>query len=350
MTWTVRGLVGEALRNRTPLRVLHASVSTLLLTGLGLSTALVATDALRQDTARRAAGAEVWIARPILTDALPAAQCDALSNSRGVHAAGGIIVEHENDFHLFDGAPAIPTVLVSPHTLEVWGTRAHSGLHLGNELAELGHIRTGSSLSAGGAHTVVVRSRLDSKIPVAALRSSLVLVTPPLGEVNECWLRMDHGAHSWGPQVLESGFPGVGVRVAPFSSPPAGVLSAAERWRAHTDLRTWALVGTVVALVAAVLTWSRRHEFGVYRLFGARRSDVALLSAAEHLVILVLATSLSLSLSFIATAALHGSLSPQLTGIVLRSIVAAALTGWAGGTVMSMLTSGGNVSAQLKDR
>jgi len=350
VTWTVRGLVGEARRNWTPLHTLQALVSTALLTVLGFSTAFVAIDVLEQDTARRAAGAEVWIARPALTESLPSAQCDALSQLRGVEAAGGVIVSQEGDFHVFESAPPLPTLRVSPHTLEVWGISEHSGLHVGSELAELGQVRSGSTLMAGSAGTAVVRSRLDPALPVAALRSSLVLVVPPVGDVHECWLRMEPGADSWGEHVLRSGFRDAAVRVTSFLSVPEGFLGAAERWRAHTDLRTWALAGTTIALVAGVLTWSRRHELGVYRLFGASRSDIALLHAAEHLAVLLPATSFALSASLIVAAARHGTLAPDLTWTVARSVLAGALSGWAGGTAMTLLTSGGNVSVQLKDR
>lgn len=351
-TWRLRELAREATSWSGPRQVLLVAFVIVVLTGVGLVTSLFAHRSLDQEAERRDAGGLVWEALGPEGAPLDAGACDGLMRADGVSAAGGVLVGEQRGFVLFEGGRPLPTVQVTPGTVQAWSDQpVPTGILLGADLQALELVEVGSPLlDPAGALRTTVAGRVPSAVPASVLRSSLVVRSAAIGQVTTCWARMDPGAFEMGSDVMGAAFAGSGALIRPYLRTDFGP-SPAQRWREYTGLAPWAGGGLVISLAAAFVAWGRRSELAIYRTFGMSRIQTWLLLAIESISLLMIGTSASFVLTIAGTALLRGdTLGGDVVGVAGGQVLAAALAATAIAPGCSILLLRGGVVDQLKDR
>jgi hypothetical protein len=327
---------------------LTAAVAVVVLAALGLLVMYDASAATQQEAARRLAGSLVWTAKASDAQPLDSQACDALNRSPGVAAAGGVGATRPPEATAFTGGPPLTVELVTPRTMDVWAASpGAASVAIGRDLEATGGAAVGSTLWFPGGSAAVIRSREPTSVPVARLRSAVVVPTSqPMG-LSECWARMSPGAVSEGRELLTFTFRGTGAQVTPFLDTPAGLQSPAAQWHSFASLQVWAVAGLLLGALAGLGTWTRRGEWAIYRTFGTRRVELVAMIAMESIIMTpVVAVSASLVTLFGGT----GPLSWEIYLVTGRHIAAAAAVGVVVSLIAAPAAMRGNLLEQLKDR
>jgi len=181
----------------------------------------------------------------------------------------------------------------------------------------------------------------------------LLVVTPPLDHVDECWIETMPGNSVTAEAVVRSVFGGVAdVEIRPMIrlDDRSRDLKAEWRTRSTRDLLRLALV-TSVAL-GFLLTVVRRSEFGLYRALGMQRMHLMLVVQVETLVVVSIGSIFGIVWS---VALFLAGTSPQepipATDLIVAVRDALAVPGWMAVVLpAAVLVSRGSIMDALKDR
>lgn len=325
--WLRSELVAEATRNAGPRHVLHSVLLAMLVGAVALVHAGVLSNAIGQQQALVAAGANVWIVRHDDGVLLSTPVCEALVHNQGVEAAGGMLRAQTPDLALAATAQPLVSVRVTPGALRAWGggLPGLGSILIGDHYAETGAAGVGSSVTSlvsGRAH------HIDGLVPLPApeaLRSSIVIIHAPTFGAQECWVRMRPDTLASGPDLLYHAFAHEGVAVERALPPAAQLLSPQDQWHGFRDLRLWLAAGVASGLAAGFLWWTRRGEVAVYRTFGTGLHEIRAILALETCLSHVTGWALGTSVALLAVVlALPDPAS--VAQIVLRSSLSTALT------------------------
>lgn len=349
--WRPRALAREAWENLGPRQVVHGALSVLVVTGIGLLYASSATSALAQEADRRAAGSLVVQAIADPETSLSGHTCDRLNASDGVAAAGGIAAQRPVAPIAFPGGPPVPVEALTPRAIAVWAPGTWAGVAVGSDLLDTGAIAVGSTLTSLDGARVPVADVLPSGVPLTRLRSAVLIPVPPNTELSECWLRMAPGHLDDGLRLAEYAFADAQVRIIPFAEMPPDLLTPSQQWHSFARGQPWLAGSAILAAVSALLAWTRRAEFAVYRAFGTTRWVIAMMSLMESALVLVPALLLSCLLTvFGAWAMADGVLDPGLARLLAAVQGATVLTALGLSAVTVQLGLLGRVTDALKDR
>ncbi|MBK6317451.1 MAG: hypothetical protein IPI33_05215 [Dehalococcoidia bacterium] len=357
MSWRVASLIEEGLAN---LRA-NAFRSLLLLGICAAGFGGLAFLELRQgmdltDFARdfREGGAYVAIAT-VPGGGLSGPRCESLNGQPGVVAAGAWRGTGQSTF------PTAPGVLfqaaeVTLGILRVWDTRqalgTGPGLVIGPAMAtELG-LRPGLIAAFADAEPVRVSGVGDfaQRNPQAA-RWALSPVAPA-ETFDECWVEFEPGAYEAGRDSLAAHFAegSADPAVRPYRRSDEFTRDPAAEWEARPQRRGWVAVSAVAFGFALVAAWFRRSEAGLYLSMGTRRSQMAIMGAAEGWPLVAAGWSLGFSYAIAAQAvwgseptrevALHAAATSGSAALLLLAVFP-----WASAAVAR-----GSIATLLKDR
>ncbi len=289
MTWRPLSLSVEGLAN---LRA-NAFRSLLLLAicaaGFGGLAALELRDGVeltRFTREYRAGGAYVAIAS-VPGAGVSGARCESLNGTPDVVAAGAWRGTGQDTF------PTAPGVLfqaadVTGGLLRVWDPGrplgSGPGIVTGPAMAtELG-LREG--LIADFAHGEPVRvsgvGDIGRRNPQAA-RWALSPVSPA-GAFDECWVEFEPGAYDGGREALAARFAegSADPAVRPYRRADEFTRDPAAEWESRPQKWGWVAVSGLVFGFGLVAAWFRRSEAGLYLSMGTRRTQLAIMAAAEQ--------------------------------------------------------------------
>jgi hypothetical protein len=302
----------------------------------------------------RAGGAYVAIAS-VQGAGVSGARCESLNGRPGIVAAGAWRGTGQATF------PTAPGVLfqsaeVTPGILRVWDTRQvlgiGPGLVAGPALAsELG-LRPGlvASFTPDGPVKVSAVGDFAKRNPQAA-RWALSPVSPA-GTFDECWVEFEPGAYEAGRASLGARFAegSADPTVRPYRRADEFTRNPAAEWAARPQKRGWIAASVLLFGFGLAAAWFRRSEAGLYLAMGARRTQLAIMGAAEQWPLVFAGWSLGFSYA-VAAQALWGS---DPTSDVARhaavtsgsaALVLLALVPWA-----SAIVARGSIATLLKDR
>jgi hypothetical protein len=282
-------------------------------------------------------------------------RCESLNGKPGIEAAGAWRGKGQTTF------PTAPGVLfqaadVTPGILRVWDT--HQALGIGPGLVagpalagELG-LRPGlvATFTPDGPVKVSAVGDFAQRNPQAA-RWALSPVSPA-GTFDECWVEFEPGAYAAGRESLAARFAegSADPTVRPYRRPDEFTRDPAAEWASRPQKRGWIAVSAVLFGFGLAAAWFRRSEAGLYLAMGARRSQLAIMGAAEQWPMDDAGWSLGFSYAVAAQAlwgsdptrdvATHAAITSGSAALVLLVLVP-----WA-----SAIVARGSIASLLKDR
>lgn len=346
--WKTGELVEEARRNLGVRHLILAMTALLVAGAMTYLSLQAASSAINQVLERRAAGGLVWEATAKEPTGLAGPACHRLNALPGVQAAGGVLI-HSREYRLPSGQRAA-VLLVQPQTVNVWNNGPPLTLDqalIGRAYEQVGAASVGTQL-IGSAGLFEVAARLPPTTAHDQLQSSIVvagLVTEP---VHQCWVKMAPGAVASGGSLLEHVF-GADATVAPHLRASEGLLEPLQQWQGLAGTRPWLFAGLALGLVGAVVAWTKRSDFAVYRAFGTPLAQCLLLYWLELSFSVIPASAIGTCTALLAWAAtqpLHAEVLP----VALSWSAAAVALGLGLSTLTVLFTAGGTLSDQLKDR
>ncbi|MDR3201796.1 MAG: hypothetical protein LBT54_01450 [Bifidobacteriaceae bacterium] len=352
MSWRFGELTGEALANVGPKHRALGLVVVAVLSAIGCLLGLQGGRAIEQARAQRDAGSAVVVVIAGESRPLSAARCEALGGLGGVEAAGGVGLDRPDNPVAFAGGPGLVARYVTPGAVRVWSRRAPLGTALvGPELIAVNALAGNSILFWADGATTRLGGVAPEPLPPAGLRDAVLVPRAPEFGLSECWLRLAPGMVDRGLELAEFAFSGHDAVVTPHIKPDPNLASPLEQWTAVAGMRPWLAGGAVIAVVGALMTWTRRSEFAVYRTFGTTTGQIGWMVFTESAAVMVPAALAAVPICLLATGQLvPGGFSGELALVVARTVAAAALLGLAGATALGMIATRGNLAAQLKDR
>lgn len=350
-----REVVTEAVRNLGPRHWIVFSSIALTSAILVYITAQVAWAALGAEQARRDAGGLVVVAESAGAGHLSVQDCERLNGLAGVGAAGGVYAEDPPVLAALRVRGTAPTLGVTVHAVDVWDESANGvTVVAGDDISDVLGLSAGVTLHVGATGevpTLTVGSVLRPGVPVESLRSRVSVVIMNDEPLSTCWVRARPGFESIVQSVTAMELAGKPVVVTRFHPDPPDAPNPAALWESYTAKSPSILGGVAIALVALGVSWSRRSEFAVYRTFGVRRHDTAIMVFAETLIIAMPALALGAAWGLVAQAMVSGmGMTSDIAWVSARFVTASGAIALALAPLGALISMRGNVLEQLKDR
>ena len=283
----------ETLRREAFLNVTSAPVRSALLavSAFVAAVALVLVSSLdlasiaSREAEMVASGAYIY--RVQVAQGVPALTCDRLRYNDGIQDAGAILSQSQGSLREIP-ASSIQRVVATPGYLRiVWKDPFASAARslAGSALAEAYGIRRGVDLTFiddAGATALQVGTIAAPTTRVVGANQLVATPSPPIGNVQECIVEAKPGAMSAVATYLASVFG------------PQAVISPLVQPRESTDdllhhrLTLWSpvLIPLAVGVLAFTSQYGRRADLALYRLLGARRRDLFILTYLEAAFVL----------------------------------------------------------------
>jgi hypothetical protein len=214
---------------------------------------------------------------------LPASYCDSLGALDGVVAAGGFRVVGPTE--LVAGDSTVQAVTPGLVRLVAPTTRLYAGFaYAGALVAERNGLRDGAWTTVALTHRTVPVGVLPRGPRTDAVDDSLLLVTAPVGTVDQCWVELRQAARGSVEQAIPGLAPdGVKVLVNPLRD---GQVERPESALRAVPGDPLAFVGGIAAGLALLMSWyARRQEWTLYRVFGLRPARLLVLLALEWVLL-----------------------------------------------------------------
>ena len=358
-TWSVRGLLVDAIRNVTGGRVRSVLLAVFTAGAIGalVFIELSTTDELLTfQEGLTDSGGNVFIATS--EQGLASEQCGALTSMEGVIGTAGI-----------QAGPALETT-IAPGTLfgtaevtigalglfssgpSVPAADVTDGWVIGQAAAsELG-ISQGMWLGIDGSTPRRVGAVIDTGARNPRIGRWLMAVRPPVGSITECWVEFAAGVTTGRQETVSAVFSGTTdvvvvpwIRLDEFSRDPIAEFAGRPQSSA------WIVAGLLIGMMAWLVTWFRRSQIGLYRAVGTGPSALMILGAVELGIPIVSGALIgSLWATAIWTAATAGHPSADQIAVATRTAVSTVLIAIAIGPMLWPLTARGSIAEQLKDQ
>ncbi len=357
--WRLRDLAVDAVRNvaGTPARSLLLGVVAAGVVGGLVFTELAFTQSLLDFQGSFATkGGHVVVASN--DDGLPAARCAALAATPGITAAAAV-------------EPGIPVETnVAPGTLFQTGRITAGGLRLftagtppevadaadrwilGAAAADELGLEPGMWLSIDG-ESRQVGAVVDTEDRNPQIARWILTITPPVGDVTQCWVEYAPGAQSGRIELLDTIFADTGdnlvvrpwIRLDEFARNPTQELATRPQRNA------WVAAGLLLAALVWLATWFRRAHIGLYRAVGTSPTALLILGFVEAaLPLIVGAAAGTLWATATWAAGTGGFPDPDQSLIAVRTAASTLLLALTAAPLLWPLTGRGSVAQQLKDR
>lgn len=352
MTWKFKEILSEAVRNLGPNQIGTGIVATIVLLAFGALTVMQAQAAVVQTVERQEAGGQVWTAFANADAPLSGAKCEALNQSRGVLAAGGIVIDESLNISTEYGI-RIPLTVMTPHALWVWDSSVPlNAVIVGSDLEKIGYVSVGTEIVDEEGNIAQVSARTSRVVRSDVFTSKLSIPTFADQDIHQCWIKMEASSNALGGDLLSYTFGQIdGVQIAPFLPETEGIASPSQQWHAFVDVSPWAMVALTIALALTFGMWNRRAELAIYRTFGTSRAALAVLTALESIGVLVPAVSVSLLFLLAGFGGIGGQpVGSDIVQVLVYSLIAAACGGLALSIPLGLVVTAGSITTQLKDR
>ncbi|MFT3888834.1 MAG: hypothetical protein QM713_11810 [Arachnia sp.] len=335
----------EAWRNISGRQVLVGAavvLATLLSTVLAFSQASAAVMAQR---ALVTSGATTWQIEPAVAGGtIPAAGCHALQGIAQVKAGGA--GPARSPLYARHRSQQLSVIEITPGVLDIWPVSGAPGLVVGSDYESLGIVRQGSAVADGSSSLTEVTARLGDTHAPEELRSALLRVGRP-EMLDKCWLRLEPGSESAGPQLAKWAFVNTPIVVKQFAPPTPESSSPQVAWETFVRSGLW-LAPAVLALVAGLAVgMGRRRELGLIRTLGASRRDLLTLCFLE-VVLLAPLYIVALSAGLLVGYFRAEAVSLEIVVISLRLGAATALLAVVVASLAVVVPNFGSAAASLR--
>jgi hypothetical protein len=258
-------------------------------TGAVLDTRAIAA----QYEAERQAGFFAFEARSGSTDGLDARRCWQFAAVEGVAGAGAVLGEREVT-PLSAPNQVIRVVEATPGTADaLWPDRiegARGSVVAGPWVAERFGLEPGRAIAITDGLDLQVDGVATNDSSVGGFDSAVLIATVPEVGVrsDSCLVRAEPGSRTGVKQALAGWFdPADKVVVFNGFERGAGAIDPAQRLKTRASSPLALSLGALVCLAITLSWWVRRREVSLYRMLGARRSDILAMVGVEVALIWV---------------------------------------------------------------
>lgn len=356
MTWHLRSLVGEAFRSfvATPVRSLMLVGLFSSLVGSLVLAELVFTDDLIAFT-RQYQQSGGYVAIAASDSGLSASTCERLNDRSEVVAAGGVVDTGAG--HLTT-APAtfVSTAAVTPGLLAVWDPASRishtEGSAVGRALASELALSKGTTIQLAGADPFRVGAVVDTEERNPYVSRSLFTISPPMGDLTECWVEFTPSTFGASLPYLQTLFTNSAsdltvrhwITLDEFArNPTADLETRPQRF-------AWILVAGLSSLITWLTIWFRRSELGLYRALGTNRSALLVFVQSELAIVIALALPIGLSWAIFVHIIGGNTPSPGQLALSIRSVAMAAAAFAVAGPLAALVVGRNALLSLLKDR
>lgn len=272
-----------ALHARPVVSLAHALVAGFVVCA-GLTLDLSATaEAIRDVSENEAEGSYVFIVRPE-GGSLSARDCDLASRSEGVKSSGGVRSVKTTSVASAPGVPfRLATVTqgyVDTLSAQTGGdSAATSPVLVGSVLADEIALSSGEAIHMADGTQLGHYERLQSARAQEQSRW-MFAVGPPEGDVMECWIEATPRTSEAIRTALPAFFASAD-RLSVETLAPNNSAEIVERWTERPTQWAWVAGAIVVGMLLATAVGARKAEFALYRIAGARRSEVLWISVTQ---------------------------------------------------------------------
>jgi|GEM_PF-3422727 len=294
LTWRVRTVVGEGLRNvlsggaRTAATI---ALMALLLTGAALIEARTLVRVQNDEQALVAAGLSTVAVslNPEATEAtLDSGRCRSLDGRKGIRAAGPLwgptsaraLVPPRRLVTVLEGTAGSLAALTGREPPPWWDAV------IGRQLADELYLAPGANLRVaieGQTRAVEVSAIEPLEVRQASFGSAVFLPSASSGSADACWIEFDPWVDPQQLAAAKAFFDGPSdwLRVQ-LVLPPSGTLrDPTAVLEQRTSRHGWVLVGGVLGMIFAISLLFRGTELALYRSYGLGRLGVTLIVLTE---------------------------------------------------------------------
>jgi len=358
MTWKLRSIAGEAVRNflSAPIRsIVLICLFASLIGSLALAE-LAFTGGLIEFTKQyERSGGHIVVATS--DSGLSASRCEELNSRPEIAAAGGV-VETGSEYLATAPATIISTAAVTSGLLAVWdptaqhGAITSEGTAMGQALAAELNFNAGTWINLDGMGPMPIGVVVDTEDRNPYVSRSLFAIAPSIGTVDECWVEFRAGAFNAGLPYVQTLFSDAGpeLSVRPWILLDEFSRNPTEDLASRIQRFAWMLIAVLASLMAWLMIWFRRSELGLYRALGSTKGALLLLVQTEIVLIAALALPIGIAwATFIQT--MIGA--APTTGQLLLSVRSATMAAGASAVIapLAALVVGRHALLELlKDR
>ncbi|UJP09307.1 hypothetical protein L2X99_12800 [Microbacterium sp. KUDC0406] len=314
---SLRDAIAEALANLESRWLFATLIALLVFAGSFGSSLLVAAEVraasqLHESLVER--GATGFAVTSTTADGLSSVRCEQLNNVAGVDAAGARASTTQRS------SSALVMRVVTPGYVKAVMPTVNSNPKVvaGDKVAASNRLVAGSRLTQeelpGETLQVSIVAPPTPRDPRAS--SELLLVQPPVGQAQECFVIAEDGASAGVEALLTTWFLHDGVDVSPLRPSSGSEITA----QALMEARASRIVPAAVAVgcvVFLLLFWMVRiSDFALYRMLGADRGAVAAQLVIEASMLLFGPAASGMAFALLASVT---STNPLITRIMLLS-------------------------------
>jgi hypothetical protein len=284
-------------------------------------------------------------------------RCHALQHLPGVIAAGAA---GEPDLATFVSAPGVlfQQVPVTAGMLRVWDPGATvpaeslaGAVVVGGSFATEIGVSAGMYLAPRGGEAARVAAVIDPSRRNPTVSRWVFDVVAPAGGAQQCWVEFTPAAYAGGSAALAAWFATGDSEpvIRPYIRADEFTRDPAADYQGRPQRHGWIAIGALLALVAWLMTWFRRADFGLYLALGTRRSALLVISAVESWLVIAAGCALGWLYAVAGAVAFHAGPTGEAATVALRTAGLAALLA----IVLSPLGLAlvrGNILSLLKDR
>lgn len=361
MRWRTGALVREAWVGLFANALRSAVILVIAAAVLGVVAALELRDVRRadafQDDYTLAGGQVAIVVSEDNAPTLSMERCAAVAAWPGVVAAGGA---GEPSLATFASAPGVlfQQVPVTAGLLRVWDPASRipaaslaGAVVTGTSFASEMGLRPGMHVARAGEEPVTIAAVIDPNRRNPTVSRWVYDVVAPAGGAQQCWVEFTPAAYAGGSAALAAWF-ATGDQapiVRPYIRPDEFTRDAAADFAGRPQRYGWVAAGALLALIAWLMTWFRRADFGLYLALGTPRAALLTILIVESWLLIAAACLTAWVYAVAIDVALHNEPTGEAVLIGLRTAGLAGLVA-IGLAPVGLLLVRGNILSLLKDR
>ncbi|MDR2975293.1 MAG: hypothetical protein LBV00_11385 [Propionibacteriaceae bacterium] len=206
-----------------------------------------------------------------------------------------------------DRSTLIPSAAMSMGFLDLLETRLPTaadkpGVFVGEALGKHLDLPPGSIVELSGQGSPRVLGVIKEGGRSSLISGWMLGIEPASGKTDHCWAETERGLRPTGENIMRSLFtadPPVEFTTLNDADPDFADLTFQYDTRLAAQL-TWPLIGGIT-LIAALITYARRSETGLYRALNMRFWDIAFITEVEWIIYTLPALIISFSLTAVIT-------------------------------------------------
>lgn len=218
---------------------------------------------------------------------VPAALCDSARAMSAVTTSGGIISRDSGPSDLV-GSPLIDVLTVTPGFAALAFDRPAatlSGVIAPPDLVARFGLTVGRTVEVAHVeYTVAAATAASTR--VEGINDTLIVVAPPTGFVERCYVALAPESRSSGPRAVAGWF-GEGYSTAPLLDLGVSLTDPDVAFQTRVGLWICAAAGVVLVGLQCLLWYSRRGEFALYRVLKMNVQSVMLMQCWEFTLAVV---------------------------------------------------------------